>query len=114
MAIVRRTVLVPLAGNIDVNLAPFDRFAGRGGRVAVRVAGAAAVVATKTFTVLVGSDILADEAQVSAELTIGAGPDSRQPPVVGFGAPADPITIRLFNSAAGAESVTVEADIQNA
>lgn len=113
MAIVRRTVTVPAAGSIDVNLAPFDRFGGRGGRLAVRAAALAAFAASKTMTVLVGSDILADEMQISAELVIGAGPDSRQAPIVGFGAPADPITIRLFNTGA-AEAVTVEADIQNA
>ena len=115
MAVIRRLVSVPAAGNVDVNLAPFDRFGGRGGRVAVAaVAEVAAEAHDKTMTVLVGSDILCDELQLGGPTTALAGVTTEIPRVTGFGAPADPITVRLFNGAVGAELVSVEVSVENA
>jgi len=115
MSVVRRRVTVPLAGNILVDLSPFDRFAGRGGRLAVAATGVAAEANGElTMTVMVGSDILLDAGEIGGEASINRGPDSETARVRGRGAPADPITVRLFNTNAAARDVIVEADIENA
>jgi len=115
MAIVRRRVTVPLAGQIDVNLSPFDRFAGRGGRLSVAATGVAAQAdGDLTMTVLVGSDILANAAEIGGEASVNRGPDAETPRIRGRGAPADPITITLFNVNAADRDVIVEAEIENA
>jgi len=115
MAIIRTRTTVPLTGQADVNLAPFDRFGGRGGRVSVKATGVAAEAdGDLTMTVLVGSDILVNEGDVGAERTVNLGPDAETPAVKGFGAPADPITVRLFNANAAARVVTTEVEVENA
>lgn len=114
MAIVRRRVVVPLLGNVDVNLSPFDRFAGRGGSVTVRATGLAATVGDLSFSLMIGSDIIADNYAIGAEAIALKGPDKDTPSVFGVGAPADPITLNLQNANAGPLTVTVEADIVNA
>lgn len=114
MAIVRRRVVVPLTGNIDVNLSPFDRFAGRGGQVSVKATATATQEGDITMTVLVGSDILADGYAVPAERVAGLGPDKETPGVTGIGAPADPITVNIQNANAAVRTVAVEAEIVNA
>lgn len=115
MAIVRSRTTVPATGQIDVNLAPFDRFGGRGGRVSVKATGVSAEANGElTYTVLVGSDILVNEGVVGAERVVNLGPDAETPSVKGFGAPADPITLRLFNANAATRVVTTEAEIENA
>lgn len=114
MAIVRRKVIVPLNGNIDVNLSPFDRFAGRGGSVTVRATGVVATIDDLTLSLMIGSDIIADKYAMGAEAIVGKGPDKDTPHVFGVGAPADPITLNLQNANAGPLTVTVEAEIINA
>lgn len=115
MSVVRVRVTIPIAGNIDVPLAPFDRFGGRGGRLAVAATGVAAEANGElTMTVLVGSDILQNAGEIPAEASVNRGPDSETPRVRGRGAPADPITITLFNTNAATRDVIVEAEIENA
>ena len=115
MAIIRTNTVVPLTGQADVNLAPFDRFGGRGGRLSVKATGVAAEANGElTMTVLVGSDILTNESVIGAEAIANKGPDSETLAVKGFGAPADPITVRLFNANAAARTVTTEVEVENA
>jgi len=115
MGTIRRRVTIPLAGNILVDLSPFDRFAGRGGRLAVAVTGVAAEANGElTMTVLVGSDILIDAGEIGAEASVNRGPDDETRRIRGRGAPADPITVRLFNTNAAARDVIVDAEIENA
>jgi len=114
MSVVRRRVVVPLTGNIDVNLAPFDRFAGRGGSVSVAATALATQEADITFTLMVGSDIIADAYAVGAEGVAGQGPNRETPRVGGIGAPADPITLNIQNANAAARTVDVDVEIINA
>jgi len=115
MSTVRRRVTIPATGNILVDLSPFDRFAGRGGRIAVAATGVAAESdGDITMTVLVGSDILMDAGEIVGESSLNRGPDNETPRVRGRGAPSDPITVRLFNVNALVREVIVEADIENA
>ena len=105
MAIIRSNTVVPLTGQVDVNLAPFDRFGGRGGRVSVKATGVQAEANGElTITVLVGSDILVNEGVIPGERAVNLGPDAETPATKGFGAPADPITVRLFNANAAARN----------
>jgi len=114
MAIVRRRVVVPLVGNVDVNLSPFDRFAGRGGQVTVKATCLAGQEDDLTLSLLVGSDIIADAYAVGAEASAGQGPIKETPSITGIGAPADPITLNLQNANAAARTIDVEAEILNA
>ncbi len=115
MAKIRSRTLVPLTGQVDVNLAPFDRFGGRGGRVKVQATGVLAEAnGDLTMTVLVGSDILSNEAVIGAERIVNFGPDNETPAIMGFGAPADPITVRLFNANAADRTVTTDVEVENA
>jgi len=116
MSVVRRTVSVAATSNVDVNLSPFDRFAGRGGSVAVACTGIAAQapVGDMTYTLTIGSDIIASAAVVSGETTVGSGPTGETPRSSGIGAPADPITLNLQNGNAAARVFQVQVDIQNA
>lgn len=114
MAIIRRRIVVPLEGNIDVNLSPFDRFAGRGGQATVKCTGVVAEVPDLTYTFMIGSDIIADRAAIPAETTVNLGPNKETPSSVGIGAPADPITVNLQNANAATRVVNVEVEIINA
>jgi hypothetical protein len=114
MAIVRRRVVVPLTGNVDVNLSPFDRFAGRGGSAGFKVTATAGQEADITFTAMIGSDILADRYAAAAEPTAGAGATRETAGVQGFGAPADPITLNIQNANAAPRTVVAEVEIINA
>ncbi len=114
MAIIRRRITVPAAGNIDVNLSPFDRFAGRGGQATVKATGVAAEVDDLTFTFTIGSDIIASLFAIGAEPLAGAGPNKETPSVTGIGAPADPITVNLQNANVGTRVVDVEVEVINA
>lgn len=115
MAVVRNRITIPAAGNIDFPLAPFDRFAGRGGRLKVAATGVAAEANGElTMTVLVGSDILQNAGDIPGEASVNRGPDNETPRVTGRGAPADPITITLFNTNAAVRVAIVEAEIENA
>ncbi len=116
MSVIRRTVTVGIGANVDVNLSPFDRFAGRGGSVSVAITGLAAQapVGDMTYTLMIGSDIVAAAAVVSGETTVGSGPTAETPRTTGIGAPADPITLNLQNANAAARVFQVQVDIQNA
>ncbi len=114
MAIVRRRVVVPLSGNVDVNLAPFDRFAGRGGQVSVKATALATQEDDLTLSLTIGSDIIADSYAIGAEAVAGQGPNNETPSIRGIGAPADPITLNIQNANAAARTVDIEAEIVNA
>ncbi len=114
MAIIRRRITVPALGNIDVNLAPFDRFAGRGGQATVKATGVAAEVVDLTLTFTIGSDIIASVWAIGAQGVVSGGPDKESPSITGIGAPADPITVNLQNSNAGTRVVDVEVEVINA
>jgi len=115
MSSVRIRTVVPLAGQATLDLSPFDRFGGRGGRLSVKSTGVAAEAdGDLTMTVIVGSDILINAGQIQGESSLNRGPDAETPAVVGFGAPADPITITLFNINAAARDVITDVEIENA
>ncbi len=82
---------------MTLDLSPFDRFGGRGGRVRVQCVAVPAEIVDVTLTVLVGSDVLANAVRPSGAI-IDTPPDNETPSIVGFGAPADPITITLTNT----------------
>ncbi|MEO2005993.1 MAG: hypothetical protein ABGY41_18060 [Candidatus Poribacteria bacterium] len=105
---------VPLNGSIDVSLAPFDRFGGGGGRVAIRATTPAGTLVGITATMIVGSDVIVNNGHVLAEKIAGGGPDADTPAFMGFGAVGDPITFTLSNSTIADIVVLGIADIQNA
>jgi len=115
MSIIRQTTTVPLTGQVTLDLSPFDRFGGRGGRLSVKATALAAeALVTATMTVLVGSDVLINAGQIPAEPTVNSGPTNETPAVTGRGAPADPITVTLFNGSAGAIDIRTEIEVENA
>jgi len=115
MSTVRLRTTIPLAGQVTLDLSPFDRFGGRGGRVSVKTTGVAAQANGElTQTVLVGSDVLINAGQIVAEPSLNSGPTGETPAVVGIGAPADPITVTLFNANAATRDVISEIEMQNA
>jgi len=101
---------------LNVDLSPFDRFAGNGGAVAVRaVHDAVGVPGTGTLTLMIGSDVLQEAGLIFEETTPDAGPNNETPAIEGEGLAGDPITIRLNNNHASvAMIITGYADIQNA
>ncbi len=115
MSTVRQRTTIPLNGQTTLDLSPFDRFGGRGGRVSVAVTGVALEANGElTMTVLVGSDVLINAGQIVSESSLNRGPDAETPRVVGRGAPADPITVTLFNANAMARDVISEVEVENA
>jgi len=115
VSVVRLRTTIPIAGQVTLDLSPFDRFGGRGGRLSVRTTGVAAEAnGDLTQTVLVGSDVLINAGQIVGETSLNAGPTQETPPVTGRGAPADPITITLFNTNAAPRDVITEVEIENA
>jgi len=115
MSSVRIRSVVPIAGQVTLDLSPFDRFGGRGGRLSAKSTGVAAEMdGDVTWTVIIGSDILLNAGQVQAESVVNRGPDGETPAVVGFGAPADPITITIFNINAATRDVITDVEIENA
>lgn len=96
-----------------VDLSPYDRFGQRGGRVTVG-ATASANPGEIELTALVGSDQLAESLAIGIEEATGVGVTTQTPTVSGFGAPADPITVRLTNTAANTPNVVVQVNIENA
>jgi len=114
MGELRFRTVVPIAGNTVLDLSPFDRFGGRGGRVTVQVTALAAQITTDlTFSVLVGSDVLIN-AGVPSSAAVDTGPDNETPRIIGFGAPADPITITLFNANAATRVMFTNVSVENA
>lgn len=101
MSLVRRDLTVPAGTSVDANLNPFQRFPGRGGHISVKATCVLADVGKYTYTLLIGSDIAAQDTTVGVEATVGAGPIEETAKSAGFGAPGDPITL-TFKAAAGA------------
>lgn len=100
---------------VDINLAPFDRFAGRGGRVAARLLGTStAAPGDILLTAMVGSDVLTSESPIGVESVAGAGVNKDTPVVQGTGLPADPVTIRVRNTNALTRTVVGIVEIENA
>jgi len=115
MSVVRIRTVIPIAGQATLDLSPFDRFGGRGGRLTVRATGVAAEMdGDVTITVLVGSDVLINAGVVTGEAVLNSGPSNETPAISGRGAPADPITITLFNVNAATRDVITEVNIENA
>jgi len=114
MGVVRQRTSVPATSNVVLDLSPFDRFGGRGGRLKVQVVAVTAeILGELTYTVLVGSDVLIN-AGVPFGAAAGISPDNETPAVVGFGAPADPITVTLFNTNAAARIFHTSVEVENA
>ncbi len=114
MGTVRQRTVVPAAGNTVLDLSPFDRFGGRGGRLKVQVVAVTAEILNElTYTVLVGSDVLIN-AGVPFGAAAGISPDNETPAVIGFGAPADPITVTLFNANAATRIFHTSVEVENA
>ncbi len=114
MGEIRLRTVVPIGGNTVLDLSPFDRFGGRGGRVSVRVT----VLSTQnigdlTFSVLVGSDILINSG-IPSSAALETPPDNETPAITGFGAPADPITVTLFNANAALRTFHTHISVENA
>lgn len=100
---------------VDVPLAPYDRFGGGGGRIRVRATVVIANAGNVDMTVMLGSDVLISAGPVGAEANVGQGPTNETPSISGIGAPGDPITVRLAETAGVANViVTGVVDIQNA
>jgi len=116
MSVVRIRTAIPISGQVTLDLSPFDRFGGRGGRLSVRTTGVAAEAdGDLTQTILVGSDVLMNAGQIVAEANVNQGPTNETPAVTGRGAPADPITITVFNAdAAAIKTVITDVEIENA
>jgi len=115
MSIIRQTTTVPTVGQVTLDLSPFDRFGGRGGRVSVKATVLAAeALANMTMTVLVGSDVLINAGQIPSEPTPNSGPTAETPAVTGRGAPADPITVTFFNASLAGVDVRSDIEVENA
>jgi len=114
MGTIRQRTSVPATSNVVLDLSPFDRFGGRGGRLKVQVVAVTAEILNElTYTVLVGSDVLIN-AGVPFGAAAGISPDNETPAVTGFGAPADPITVTLFNTNAAARVFHTNVEVENA
>lgn len=111
---VRRTVAVPAASTVTVDLAPFDRFGLRGGAVSIRAVELASTGIAQgeiLANLTIGSDQVARDAAINVN---AAGVTNETPGISGVGVAADPITVTIQNTdAANAASVDLVADIQN-
>jgi len=97
-----------------VDLTPFDRFGGRGGRVAVKATSIAAESGDVNLTLIVGSDVIVNASPVFGESTVGAGPTGETPSYSAIGAPGDPITLRLANTTGATIVIQGVVQIDNA
>ena len=62
-----------------------------------------------------GPGTIGQDLAVSQEAATGVGVTSETPTVSGFGAPSDPITVRLTNThASNTPDVTVQVNVENA
>ncbi len=114
MGEVRARSVVPIGGNTVLDLSPFDRFGGRGGRLKVQVTVLAAQnIGDLTYSVLVGSDVLIN-AGIPSSAAAETPPDNETPAIIGFGAPADPITVTLFNANAALRTFFTNVTVENA
>jgi len=102
--------------SLNIDLSPFDRFGGGGGRIRAKATLPAGTTPSNvTMTVLVGSDVLQDAGPLPAEAIAGEGPIESTAGVAGIGAPGDPITVRLAETAGTASTIVLGVvDIQNA
>ena len=115
MSSIRLRTTIGIAGQMTLDLSPFDRFGGRGGKITAKCTGVAAEAdGDITWTVLVGSDILLNNGEITGEAVLNSGPTAETPAVIGFGAPADPITITVFNANAATRDVITVVEIENA
>jgi len=119
MGSIRQHTSVPASSNVVLDLSPFDRFGGRGGRLRVQVVAVVGEIAPLgvvelTYSVLVGSDVLIN-AGIPFGKAAAESPDNETPAISGFGAPADPITVTLFNADAGAAHIFItNVEVDNA
>jgi len=113
MPIVTFNQVVPLNGSVDVALAPFDRFGGGGGRVAVQATSIAAESGDVNLTLMIGSDTVQSAGPVFGESVAGIGPTNETPAVSGFGGIADPITVRLENTTGADITISGRVIIEN-
>jgi len=66
-----------------------------------------------TYSVLVGSDVLIN-AGIPTSAPAETPPDNETPRITGFGAPADPITVTLFNANAALRTFFTNVTVENA
>ncbi len=113
MSLLRRDLTVATGTSVDANLNPFQRFPGRGGRVSVQATCVVADLGRHSYTLLVGSDIVAQDVQLGVESIPGSGPITESQSSSGVGAPGDPITL-TFTATAGAATnpITFAANIE--
>lgn len=115
MSTIRIRTTIPIAGSVVLDLAPFDRFGGRGGRASLAITGVAAEAdGDLTMDALIGSDTLIRGGQITGESSLNRGPDSETPRVGGIGGPGDPITVQVFNANAATRDVITELVVENA
>ena len=84
----------------DINLAPNDRFGPAGGKVelfCVTIADG-----DHRATLMVGTDVILDRGFPNVPLAPGVVDLQRDKMAEGFGAPFDPITLRIENTTVGA------------
>ncbi len=111
---IARITTIAAGATVDLNLAPFHRFGGRGGRVLFRATVPIASVGAGTLTLMCGSDVVADQFVIPVERAASMGPNKESPAVTGRGAPGDPITARVADPGGAGFDVTWEAQIDNA
>lgn len=102
-------VTLGASATADVDLAPFDRLGGGGGRVAVR-AFCDGATGDAVLTLMIGSEVIQSE----GPLFVGTVIDRNTPVISGLGAAADTITIRLRDASAAGSVIIGIADIENA
>lgn len=96
-----------------IELSPYDRFGARGGKVTV--GGTSSATSDMTMQVLVGSDQLTTGFVLPVETNTGLGPTTETPTVSGFGAPSDPITVRVTNTGTTTTTdVIMQINVENA
>lgn len=99
----------------DVALGPFNRFGGGGGQMRLRATVPTTLAGTVTATIMLGSDVIVNAGNLSVESVAGGGPTNETPAYGGRGAPGDPITISIAETAGNAGTiVTGVVDIINA
>ena len=114
MPTVAWSVSVPAnGGTASPNLAPYDRFGGKGGAIKVRSSTLAASANLVQETVMCGGDTVQVNAVVQGEQSVGAGPNMFGRAASGVGGPGEPITIIYRNPTAGAIVVTGWMEIEN-
>ncbi len=114
MSQVRFQQSIGIGATADVNLNPFQQAGRRGAQVAVAATCPAANSGEVLLTLMAGSDILIQDGPISGEAVAGQGPTNESPRVGGIAAPADPLTLRLRNTGAGAVVINGIVEVTNA